>query len=213
MMRSLSDYIVDDLAGHIDLFDQIAVELFAQLFPALCQDRILISVRRDLEQTLGLAVDLQRDRDDCLFHRVFIVSGPHLREDSILTAQALPHLLRHMRGKGRQHDRVIAQCLMIDTAVLSRDSGQLVGVFHETGDDRITVIASTASPFKFAPAVLSAIDDGKIPEDGFMVADKLSAVSGMAVPGPLATLKTKEVLHKNSIAKEAMADFIRKSLA
>ena len=83
----------------------------------------------------------------------------------------------------------------------------------ETGDDRITVIASTASPFKFAPAVLSAIDDGKIPEDGFEVADKLSAVSGMAVPAPLATLKTKEVLHKNSIAKEEMADFIRKSLA
>ena len=83
----------------------------------------------------------------------------------------------------------------------------------ETGDDRITVIASTASPFKFTPAVLSAIDDGKIPEDGFEAADKLSAVSGMAVPAPLAALKTKEVLHKNSIAKEEMADFIRKSLA
>jgi threonine synthase len=83
---------------------------------------------------------------------------------------------------------------------------------RETGDDRPCVIASTASPFKFAPAVLPAVYDNPLPEDEFAVTELLADVSGMAVPAPLASLRGKEVLHKNSIAKEDMADFIRKVL-
>lgn len=83
---------------------------------------------------------------------------------------------------------------------------------RETGDDRPCVIASTASPFKFAPAVLPAVYDAPVPEDEFAVTELLADVSGMAVPAPLASLKGQEVLHKNSIAKEDMADFIRQFL-
>ena len=84
---------------------------------------------------------------------------------------------------------------------------------RETGDDRPCVIASTASPFKFAPAVLSAIDECPLPEDGFAAAERLSSLSGMKIPSPLETLRTKKVLHKDSVRKEEMADFIRRTLA
>jgi threonine synthase len=82
----------------------------------------------------------------------------------------------------------------------------------ETGDKTPCVIASTASPYKFAADVLPAVDNGEIPADGFALLEKLSAVSDTAVPAPLAELKTKEVLHKTCVEKENMAKFIREFL-
>ena len=79
---------------------------------------------------------------------------------------------------------------------------------RETGDDTPCIIASTASPFKFAASVLSAIDSGNIPEDGFELLEKLSKVSGAAVPAPLASLKSLEVRHKSCVKKEEMSGFI-----
>ena len=82
----------------------------------------------------------------------------------------------------------------------------------ETGDHTPCVIASTASPYKFAADVLPAIDSAEIPADGFELLEKLSTVSGTAVPVPLAELKSREVLHKTCVNKEAMADFIKSFL-
>ena len=65
-----------------------------------------------------------------------------------------------------------------------------------TGDTTPCIIASTASPYKFATSVLSAIDTEAIPEDGFELLEKLSSVSGTPVPAPLSGLKSQEVLHK-----------------
>ena len=80
------------------------------------------------------------------------------------------------------------------------------------GDTTPCIIASTASPYKFATSVLSAIDTEAIPEDGFELLEKLSAVSGTPVPAPLSGLKSQEVLHKSCVKKEEMAEFICKFL-
>ena len=59
-----------------------------------------------------------------------------------------------------------------------------------TGDETLTVFASTASPFKFCDHVLTAI--GQVPAgDGVELLDQLHAVSGVAVPKGLAALKGK----------------------
>lgn len=61
---------------------------------------------------------------------------------------------------------------------------------HKTGDQTPTVIASTASPFKFAGSVLPAI--GVQPQgDDFALLDELSAASGLPAPKALAELKEK----------------------
>ena len=78
----------------------------------------------------------------------------------------------------------------------------------ETGDAAPCVIASTASPYKFAPAVLPAVDDGPVPENGFEIIRKLSQVTGTPIPKPLADLDTRPVLHRDCVEKTAMADFI-----
>lgn len=80
---------------------------------------------------------------------------------------------------------------------------------EQTGDRTPCVVASTASPYKFAAAVLPAVCDGPVPENGFAMIEKLSEVTGTAIPVPLATLKDRPVLHKSCVAKEEMSAFIR----
>lgn len=83
---------------------------------------------------------------------------------------------------------------------------------RETGDATPCVLASTASPFKFAAAVLPAIQPGELPADEFGMVAKLSEVTGVPVPKPLAGLKDLPVLHKGCVSKEGMKLFIRNFL-
>ena len=78
----------------------------------------------------------------------------------------------------------------------------------ETGDNTPCVIASTASAYKFAPAVLPAVSADPVPQDGFEVIEKLFNITGEPVPASLATLKEQPVLHNTTVEKSQMADFI-----
>lgn len=82
----------------------------------------------------------------------------------------------------------------------------------ETGDETLQVIASTASAYKFAPAVLKALTGEELPEDDFEKLELLSRLTGTAVPAPLANLKGDEVLHKECVETGDMAEFIRRKL-
>ena len=63
---------------------------------------------------------------------------------------------------------------------------------EETGDRTPSVIASTASPYKFSKAVLEAVEpNATLPETEFDMVDELHKVSGAEVPAPLANLKNK----------------------
>lgn len=62
----------------------------------------------------------------------------------------------------------------------------------ETGDNTVSLIASTASPYKFSKAVLEAVaPDCTLPETEFDMVDKLFEISNSPVPAPLANLKNK----------------------
>ena len=82
----------------------------------------------------------------------------------------------------------------------------------ETGDRPPCVIASTASPYKFAKAVLSAVSPDSLPSDEFSMVEKLSEVTHTKIPGPLADLKGRAVLHKSCVKQAEMAGFIRQFL-
>ncbi len=83
---------------------------------------------------------------------------------------------------------------------------------RETDDNAPCVLASTASPFKFAAAVLPAIQPGELPADEFGMVTKMAEVSGVPVPRPLAGLKDLPVLHTACVTKEKMNFFIRNFL-
>ena len=74
-----------------------------------------------------------------------------------------------------------------------------------------TVVLSTASPYKFAPAVLAALGQ-KVPDDAFAAMAKLQALTGVPVPTPLAELQTLPVLHHDCIEVSEMADYVRRKM-
>ena len=77
----------------------------------------------------------------------------------------------------------------------------------ETGDAAPTVIASTASPYKFSDSVLNAFDCEK-PADEFAKAELLSELSGTVVPKPIQALRDKPVRFENCTAADKMAEFV-----
>ena len=78
---------------------------------------------------------------------------------------------------------------------------------NQTGDRRPMVVLSTASPYKFPQAVLAAIGEEPV-GDGFDQMEQLNAVTGVAIPKNLATLRTKAERHTGVIEKAGMLDFV-----
>lgn len=78
---------------------------------------------------------------------------------------------------------------------------------NETGDLTSMVILSTASPYKFPAAVLSAIG-GDTGGDEFEQMERLQQMTGVPIPAPLASLKGKKELHTDVIEKEAMGTYV-----
>ena len=77
----------------------------------------------------------------------------------------------------------------------------------ETGDHRAMVVLSTASPYKFPVAVLTAIG-GDTSGSEFEQMERLSSLTGVPVPKNLAGLQGKEEKHTGVIEKEAMLDYV-----
>lgn len=65
----------------------------------------------------------------------------------------------------------------------------------ETKDTTPTVIASTASPYKFTRSVMDAIAEGHEDLDDFGLADALSELSGVPLPKAVEEIRTAPVIH------------------
>ena len=74
------------------------------------------------------------------------------------------------------------------------------------------VIASTASPYKFTRSVMNAIDSKYDHMGDFELVDKLSEISGTAVPKAIEEIRTAPVLHdhvcEKSEMKQTVMDFL-----
>ena len=75
---------------------------------------------------------------------------------------------------------------------------------RETADNTPVEIASTASPYKFSRAVLSALNKGKMPESEFDMVEQLHEITGADVPKPLASLRGKKARFSDVTDKEDM---------
>ena len=85
---------------------------------------------------------------------------------------------------------------------------------QETGDARRTVIASTASPFKFTRSVMSAINAEYASGYGdFELADELSRIANLPVPRAIEEIRTAPVVHDIQCdvdrMKETVKDFLK----
>ena len=76
-----------------------------------------------------------------------------------------------------------------------------------TGDTRPMVVLSTASPYKFPAAVLSALENNSEPDE-FKQMERLCAISGVEIPKNLQGLQEKKELHTGVIAKDKMLNLV-----
>lgn len=82
----------------------------------------------------------------------------------------------------------------------------------ETKDETKTVIASTASPYKFTRSVMKALGKEDDRKDDFALADRLSVLSGVKIPEAVEGIRTAPILHDTVCEKDEMADVVKKYL-
>ena len=79
----------------------------------------------------------------------------------------------------------------------------------ETKDETKTVIASTASPFKFTRSVMDAIDEKYDSMTDFELVDELSKIANVKVPQAIEDIRSAEVLHKTVCEVEEMPKVVK----
>lgn len=79
---------------------------------------------------------------------------------------------------------------------------------ERTGDDTKTVILSTASPYKFADTVLSALGE-EVPADDFARLEALEKLSGLPIPAALWALRDAPCRFADVCGAEEMGERVR----
>lgn len=83
---------------------------------------------------------------------------------------------------------------------------------RETGDKTKTLLASTASPYKFTRSVMNAIDETSDSMTDFELVDELCRLSGVAVPKAIEEIRSAPVLHDKVCGKEDMQAMVEQIL-
>ncbi len=76
-------------------------------------------------------------------------------------------------------------------------------------DETVTVIASTASPFKFTRSVMNAIDGKYDAMSDFELVDELARIGRLDVPNAIAEIRTAPVVHDNICDKTEMKAVVK----
>ena len=101
--------------------------------------------------------------------------------------------------------------------IIDTHTAVATGVYHkylkDTKDtDTKTVIASTASPFKFTRSVMDAIDNKYDVMSDFELVDELSKLSKVKVPQAIEDIRTAPVLHDTICDVDKMCDNVKRIL-
>lgn len=82
----------------------------------------------------------------------------------------------------------------------------------DSGDTRKTVIASTASPYKFARSVMTAIDEKYDALEEFDLIDTLEVISGVDIPKAIEEIQNAEILHTLECDADKMEETVKSIL-
>lgn len=83
----------------------------------------------------------------------------------------------------------------------------------ETKDGTVTVLASTASPFKFTRSVMDAIDPKYDSMSDFELVDELSKIANVKVPNAIEEIRTAPVIHDTVCDKSEMKETVKNILS
>ena len=101
---------------------------------------------------------------------------------------------------------------MIDT-----HTGVASCVYHnyvkETGDTKKTVIASTASPYKFSRSVMEAIFGSEEGKGEFELIDEMEKASGVKIPQAIEEIRKAEIRHNRQCKPEEMEETVKQTFS
>ncbi|WP_330671516.1 threonine synthase [Anaeromicrobium sp.] len=83
----------------------------------------------------------------------------------------------------------------------------------DTDDNKKTIIASTASPFKFTKSVMAGLGEVVEGKDDFQLLKELSEKYGMDIPKAVKGLDKRKILHDRLCHKDHMKDMVKEILA
>lgn len=81
----------------------------------------------------------------------------------------------------------------------------------ETSDNKTIVVASTASPYKFAGDVYKSLTE-KDPSGNLEALEELNLLTNVEIPLPLRNIGTRKVRFEKTIEKDYMKDYVKNSL-
>ena len=100
--------------------------------------------------------------------------------------------------------------------VIDTHTAVATSVYHkykeETGDNSVTVIASTASPYKFTRSVMTAIDSKYDAMGDFELVDVLEKISNTKVPHAIEEIRNAQIVHKLVCDKDRMQQTVEEIL-
>ena len=80
---------------------------------------------------------------------------------------------------------------------------------EKTGDNKATVIASTASPFKFTRAVMNAIDSKYEAMEDFELVDELSRIGNIEIPNAIEEIRNADIRHNTKCETTEMENIVK----
>ena len=100
--------------------------------------------------------------------------------------------------------------------IIDTHTAVAAGVYNKyktaTGDETKTVIASTASPFKFTRSVMTAIDPAYDTKGDFELVDELSRLGNVSVPQAIEDIRSAEIRHNTVVEVDEMQSAVKKFL-
>ena len=112
--------------------------------------------------------------------------------------------------------QTIAKIFKESHYVIDTHTAVAAGVYDkytaDTKDTTPTVIASTASPYKFTRSVMEALGVSVDGKDDFALADELSSLSGVKLPQAVETIRTAPVLHDRVVDAPDMPQAVKEIL-
>lgn len=101
--------------------------------------------------------------------------------------------------------------------IIDTHTAVAAGVYQKYKKDTLdtdtkTIIASTASPFKFTRSVMNAIDAKYDQMSDFELVDELSRIGNVAVPQAIEEIRNAKVLHETVCAVDEMPQIVKKFL-
>ena len=112
--------------------------------------------------------------------------------------------------------QTIAKIFKESHYVIDTHTAVAAGVYDkytaDTKDTTPTVIASTASPYKFTRSVMEALGVSVDGKDDFALADELSSLSGVKLPQAVETIRTAPVLHDRIVDAPDMPQAVKEIL-